>query len=317
MRVQTIYVITGAIWGVLTGAAVAMLTFFFSLFLAMILGLEGYSAYAVLVVPVAAFVLMFRGCVRAALSSGRQHERSHPEPAGRRRAILWLLVSCVVMVVALTGVGIVVHMDRRANIRALAEEAQRQKTAAVRQQLLATFHSVGGLRASLRPDTSGFDVSTWFSGQRAGAYRLELRVRGNFGNVTLYQSIDTMQLGTGESSTKRFIEYREIIAGYQRKIAKNQDMSFTGSLELVAKIHPLLTPAEQTVLGLADLGEHPLQYAAVEAWSKWSKRASATTVFDVHFMICGSNYEIFHPGWAPGQPGWTPGRCSGGESRRL
>jgi hypothetical protein len=301
MRVRTIYVITGAIWGVLTGAAMAMLAFLI-LGLVLIWFLPDSIVTAIAVgAAVAAFVLMFGGCVCAALSSGRQRERSYPEPAGRRRAILWLLVSCVAMVVALACAGVVEHMVRREQIRALAAVAQGQKTLAVQHELPATFHSVGELRAYLRPDTSGFDVSAWFSGQRGGAYRLELRVLG-FGDETLFQSIETMQLGAGESSTQRFIEYREIIAGYYREIAKNQDMAVSVSLKLVAQIYPLLTPAEQTVLGLADLGG-TFQYAP------WSKRASATTTLDVHFIVCGSGYEIVHPGW-------TPGRCTGGGSRR-
>jgi hypothetical protein len=100
-----------------------------------------------------------------------------PEPAERRRAILWLLVSLVGGGLMLACGGVVVHALLQDRSRAAAEIAEGQKTLAAQRELLATFHSVDGLEASLRPDVSGFDVRARLSGRRGGAYRLELRVK--------------------------------------------------------------------------------------------------------------------------------------------
>ena len=60
------------------------------------------------------------------------------------------------------------------------------------------------------------------------------------------------------------------------------------SIPACGGVQPLLTPAEQTVLGLEDLHSRP--------YGAWASRASATAAFDVHF----SNYEVVHPRGNPG-----------------
>ena len=221
-----------------------------------------------------------------------------PEPSERRRAILWLLVSCVGGILMLVCGGIVLHGLLQERIRAAAEIAQGQKILAAQRELLATFHSVDGLEASLRPDVSGFDVRARLSGRRTGAYRLELRVKPPIRETgALYESIETIRLDAGESRLERFIAYREIIAGYRREDPRAYYV--TRSLDLVANLQPLLTPAEQTVLGVEDLISRP--------YGAWTSRASATAAFDVHFIICGSNYEVV-------QPRGNPGPCEGPRS---
>jgi hypothetical protein len=223
-----------------------------------------------------------------------------PEPAERRRAILWLLVSIVGGVLMLACGGVVLHALLQDRSRAAAEIAQGQETLAAQRELLATFHSVDGLEASLRPDVSGFDVRARLSGRRGGAYRLELRVKPPIRETgALYENIETIRLDAGESRLERFIAYREIIAGYRREDPRAYYV--TRSLDLIANLQPLLTPAEQTVLGLADLSSRP--------YGAWTSRASATAAFDVHFIICGSNYEIVHPRR-------NPGPCEGVSSGR-
>ena len=223
-----------------------------------------------------------------------------PEPAERRQAILWLLVSVAAGALMLAGGGIVVHALRQDRLRAAAEIAQGEKTLAAQRELLATFHSVEDLEASLRPDVSGFDVRARLSGRRGGAYRLELRVKPPIRETgALYENIETIRLDAGESRLERFIAYREIISGYRREDPRAYYV--TRSLDLVANLQPLLTPAEQAVLGLEDLSSRP--------YGAWTSRASATAAFDVHFIICGSNFEIV-------DPRRSPGPCEGGSAGR-
>jgi hypothetical protein len=223
-----------------------------------------------------------------------------PEPAERRRAILWSLVSVVAGALMLAGGGVVAHALRQERSRAAAEIAQGQKVLAAQRELLATFHSVDGLEASLRPDASGFDVRARLSGRRGGAYRLELRVKPPIRETgALYEHIETIRLEAGDWRLERFIAYRDIIAGYRREDPRAYYVQ--GHLDLAATLQPLLTPAEQTVLGLEDLSSRP--------YGAWTSRASATAAFNVRFIICGENFEIV-------DPRRSPGPCEGGSAGR-
>ena len=249
LRFNGLYVLVGATWGLVLGlpAAMAIVAVGAGVSWLYLFGDETWPEAVSWVLPLLGALgglAVFAGSLIAAARFAPAPSLSPAEAAARKRRAYALLGLGLFLLMAVAAIA----LARSLQIDAGRRTADRQAT--WYERLLAERHEIETLRISPAADGRSFVLGLDTTGQRAGAYRLDWRVRLTAYREDLLEGGGDIALGVGDGHASARIDAQELIRSYHRVAleAGSADVLVEESFRLEAALRPVLSEDERARL---------------------------------------------------------------------
>jgi hypothetical protein len=278
MNAERLYILAGVVWGIVLGIAGGfyaggIAAGFAWLFLFGDSPWPDWGEAAILGAAATAGLAILAGCTALGWAVGRSYQQAGPV----RRARGGWAASGLILLAVLTGAGGVWSMARQQEDidRQRQEQVEAGKTLA---ELQAATHRVTGIDIDWRGGGGDGSATVHVDGGRAGAYRLEWRIRARAFKKVLLTGEDRLVLASGPARTDISIPAEALVDGYRGILShQNANIMVDEPFTLEARLTPILGTAEEAALPQGE------RRNLEQGWSKLIDEARAE--FPVRFFL--------------------------------
>lgn len=286
MRLDWLYVLTGALSGLLLGALAALFVVASAAGLSWLylFGDEPWPAAVDWVLPalgVVVFLVVLLACLALALRAGHSAAALAPEQARAWRTTAIRLLSLGLVLTLLLAAAAVARLVEQEDARQTATHQ-----GAWFESLLAERQRLTAIEVARAPRPMRYDLSVATRGARGGGYRLDFTLGSSAYGEALAQGVGELALAPGDNSATLEVDAWPIIERYHEIALGGQDVDVevAESFRLEVTLTPLLDAVER-----ARLPAHEVQNLALGQSALIDHK---TAEFPMRFRIGGPEYEL-------------------------
>ncbi len=280
MNAKRLFIIAGAVWGVVLGLAggfyaAGIAAGFAWLFLFGDNPWPDWSEGAILGTAAIVGLAILAGSTALGWAAGQRYEQAGPA----RQARAGRAATGLILLAVLVGAGGVWSVARQQE----TIERQRQEQVVSGRNLAemqAATHHLTGIDIDWRDGGAGGSATVQLDGTRAGAYRLEWQIRARAFKKALLAGADRLNLAAGPASTTISIPAEALVDGYRAMLShQNANIMVDEPFAFEARLVPVLGAAEQAALPQGE------RRNLEQGWSTLIDEAEAD--FPVRFFLYG------------------------------
>lgn len=286
MKLSTLLLITGAVWGLLLGTLVAWTAIMLALGVSWVFlfGDNTWPDSVQWIIPLIGALLglaSLAACTTFGWRIALRATMAGPEAVERRtvQGRRLLILGCLLLVVS--G-GLV-------TARALDERSQRAQSTQQNQafaELVAMRQQVVTATTARAPEAMRYELTVTTTGRAEGLYRLDWQVRSSAYDATLAQGTAQHSLSPGDNRLVLALDAWDILQAYHETVlqGRDADVEVDETFQIDLRLTPLL---DETVL--AELPSHELQNLRLGQSALIDRKVVR---FPTRFRIMGAEYLL-------------------------